>query len=395
MTKTAILVTTFLRDTLLFRCIESIEKYYPDVPIFIGDNGDDTPEKQKFFNGRKNCTYIILPFDLGVAGVRNEAIKRIPRSYKYLFIAEDDIVFDGGFKLETLKAILDHDSEIGIVGGYLKTSSSQEQHYEGMYRIEGDKHYMEKINSPKWNGLGDVKYCLCDFILNVFLMRLDVWHTGFKWDPQFKTALEHADFFMNLKYTIINKRPVQRKKAWKVAYTPDAWLWHLQGATTERYEGFRSRPVGFRLFGQKWGLRECWSDYNLAQPLYYETHRQVNFLKHTDSILIPHTWDCFDEKHLHLILKGREVTDGVTLGVLNDEAVRKFGVDCKESFEERHNTISSLPFVDSVIELTDGGLARDIQRMQVKPRYIVPFLKADKQALQDFFSVMGIGVIDL
>jgi len=43
MRDTAVLITTFLRDPLLFRCVESVREFYPTIPIFIGDNGHALP----------------------------------------------------------------------------------------------------------------------------------------------------------------------------------------------------------------------------------------------------------------------------------------------------------------------------------------------------------------
>jgi len=114
----AVLITAFLRDNLLFRCIKSIRRYYPDIPIFIGDNGKPSKRKDTFCS-EYDCTLFELPFDLGVAGVRNESLKRIPSKYKYLMICEDDVVFTADTKLETLKAIIDSDKRIGVRRAYM------------------------------------------------------------------------------------------------------------------------------------------------------------------------------------------------------------------------------------------------------------------------------------
>ena len=90
--RTAIIITTFLRDALLMRCVESIRKFYPDIPIFVGDNGNPDDKKTEFLKAAK-CTHFQLPFDLGVAGVRNETLKLIPPEYEYLMIIEDDTAF--------------------------------------------------------------------------------------------------------------------------------------------------------------------------------------------------------------------------------------------------------------------------------------------------------------
>ena len=242
MRDTAVLVTTFLRDELLFRCIESIRKYYSDISIFVGDNGTPDPDKTKFCSEYK-CEILELPFDLGVAGTRNEALKLIPQKYKYIVIVEDDIVFTEHTDLHVWRKILEAEKKIGIVGGLLKLTSTEDQHYEANTWIEGNTHYIEKITNPMWKASGDIKYFLCDLILNVFMMRKEVWDEV-KWDPQFKTAFEHSDFFLRLKYKtdeignpVFKKgKPILKKNAIKVAYTPDVWMFHKKDIRNSEYQ---------------------------------------------------------------------------------------------------------------------------------------------------------------
>jgi cytidyltransferase-like protein len=252
---TAVIITTFLRDDLLFRCIESVRKFYPDIAIFVGDNGNATDEKRAFCKSNR-CVYFALDFDLGVSGIRNETLKLIPETYKYLMILEDDLVFTEESKIEKLKDALEWKAENGICGCLLKLKDGREQHYEGNVWSEDDVHYVEKIRNPEWftteNG---TKYYLCNLILNVFLMRREVWRDN-PWDYQFKTALEHCDFFLG----------IQRKTNWKVAYTPDVSINHWQ-TMPEGYKEYRHRPVGWLLFQKKWGVDYWISDYNNERPL--------------------------------------------------------------------------------------------------------------------------------
>jgi len=258
MNNTAILVTTFLRDDCLFRCINSIRKYYPDIPIYVGDNGDPTQEKRDFCS-KHQCKLLELPFDLGVAGVRNESLKLIPEKYEYIIICEDDIVFTKNTDLDKWYQILQEDPEIGIVGGLLRRGNGAEQHYEANTWIENGTHYIEKIQNPDWKTTGNVKYFLCDLILNVFMMKRKVWKDC-QWDAQFKTAFEHSDFFLRIKYDT----------QWKVAYTPDMWMYHKDGIQTGRYNSFRKRPVGWQLFGKKWNVKFSVSSFNAKNPVSFE-----------------------------------------------------------------------------------------------------------------------------
>lgn len=256
--KTAIVVTTFLRDDLLRRCVDSIRQYYPTIPVFVGDNGHETDAKKAYLKER-NCRYFHLAFDLGVSGVRNETLKLIPNEYEYLYIVEDDCVFTEATRLDKLRDVLDDDPGIGLVGQTLILKTGKEQHYEAKVYCENRVHHIEKVIAPDWRTTtAGTTYTKYDLILNVFLMRRQVWLDN-PWDEQFKTALEHCDFFMGL----------QKNTKWKVAYTPDISLKHLPDAPGD-YNKYRGRPVGWTLFGKKWGLDYVVSDYNAENPLSYE-----------------------------------------------------------------------------------------------------------------------------
>jgi len=257
---TAILVTTFLRDECLFRCIKSIRKYYPEIAIFIGDNGYPDKGKKRFCTQHK-CKLFELPFDLGVSGVRNESLKLIPKKYKNIVICEDDIIFTNGTKLEGWKEILNKKKNIGIVGGLLKINDVKEQHYEANVKIENNTHYIQKIEYPEWEKIGKMRYFTCDLVLNVFMMKRVVWEKC-KWDNQFKTAFEHSDFFMRIKYDT----------PWKVAYTPDVWMYHKKDMGIKTgYAKYRERPAGWSLFGKKWNVKYSISSYNRVNPVVFDS----------------------------------------------------------------------------------------------------------------------------
>lgn len=260
MRDTAILITTFLRDDMLFRCVDSIREFYPSIQIFVGDNGRPSDEKTEFL-AERNATHLMVTFDCGVAGVRNESIALIPKSYKFLFVCEDDIVFTKDTKLAKLRKVLNASPKIGIASGMLKFADGKEQHYEGTHWIDGNTKYVRKLKDPEWLDAQGVKYCYCDLALNVFLMRRTVWERV-KWDAQFKTALEHADFFCSIKYSLKGGKATERKNPWRVAYVPEVWAYHKTGQESPEYMRYRQRAAGFQLFAAKWGVRYSDSDYN-------------------------------------------------------------------------------------------------------------------------------------
>lgn len=260
---TAIMVTTFLRDELLVRCIDSIREFYPDLPVFVGDNGNESDAKTAYLKS-KGCKHFHLPFDLGVSGVRNATLKLLPDVFDYIMVVEDDCVFTDKSDLTLFRDVLDHDPTIGLCGGTLILKTGKPQHYEAKVFCEDGVHHIERdIDPPAWETTArGTKFKIYNLILNVFMMRRQVWLDN-PWDEQFKTALEHCDFFMGL----------QRNTAWKVAYTPDTEIKHLP-ESPGNYKNYRGRPVGWSLFGKKWGLDYVVSDYNAECPLSYEAMGQ-------------------------------------------------------------------------------------------------------------------------
>jgi len=274
MDDTAVLITAFLRDNLLFRCIKSIRKFYPEIPIFIGDNGKPSKKKDVFCS-EYDCTHFELPFDLGVAGVRNESLKRIPSKYKYIMVCEDDVIFTTETKLETLRAIIGSDKRIGIAGGLIWLTSKKEQHYEGTIELDGENFNIKRIDNPDWKKIGDTKFYYCDLILNIFMMRRAVWD-DIKWDEKFKTVLEHEDFYLSLKYD--PKTRTLKKNPWRVTFTTDVSMYH-KPAENEEYLRYRRRPSGWVLFSKKWKVKYNYSDYNPGtdDPIVYATMGTIKY----------------------------------------------------------------------------------------------------------------------
>jgi len=249
-----VLITTFLRDDALFNCIKSIRKFYPDIAIFVADTGRESKEKGDLCS-EYNCTLIKVPFDSGVCRARNEGFKRIPDSYRYVFVCEDDIICTEETKIETLMQILEKKPLVGIVGGFLrkvKKYETKDQNYEATLRIENDTIYVEEVTNPDWEKIGNIEYFYCDIIPNVFLMRRDIWKQ-IKWDEQYKTTPEHTDFFLSLKMNT----------NWKVAFTDSMRMEHHdQVYGDHEYIAKRIRVDGYKLLAQKWGVKYYWNSWN-------------------------------------------------------------------------------------------------------------------------------------
>lgn len=262
MNDTAILVTTFLRDSILYRCIQSIRRYYPDIAIFVGDNGHPSKTKEEFC-AKERCELIELPFGIGVTGARNQGISRISRQYPYIVLVEDDIKFTLETKLEVWHTVLEAHPDIGVVGGRLLHPSKGGQHYEADVWIRDKTFYIRKVPNPQWHQINGIRYCFYDIVLNFFVMRREVWWDC-PWDEQFKVALEHADWFYELKQT----------GKWQVAYTPQVAAIHARPANIPEYDKYRWRRKAWTLFAQKWNVEWLDCDYNPRKFAFAELAQQ-------------------------------------------------------------------------------------------------------------------------
>jgi len=247
---TAILITTFMRDPALFTCLESIRKYYPDIAIYVGDNGK-VNQKKKDICKRHNSIYVKAPFDCGVGETRNRVLERMSKQYKYVVICEDDVLFTEETKLENWAVILDAKKDIGIVGGKLWKQNTG-FNYEAWMYAEKATLYIERIDKFDWK-VADIgiKYVYCDIVLNVFMMRREVWDSQ-KWDPEIKTWPEHEDFFFSVK----------KNTNWKVAYTDSTSMVHKSVAYDRDYAKYRMRTDGIKIFSKKWGIEYIWNSWH-------------------------------------------------------------------------------------------------------------------------------------
>jgi len=86
----SIICATIERPVLVTRFINSVRKFYQDIPIVIGDQSRDQEELAAFYK-RNNVQCLRLPFDCGVAYARNECIKAVKT--KFILLCDDDFVF--------------------------------------------------------------------------------------------------------------------------------------------------------------------------------------------------------------------------------------------------------------------------------------------------------------
>ena len=110
--KIAILITTFLRDNLLYKTIQSIvDNYTKDCIILIADQGYSDSEKDitiDYFASQIPLEYYKLSFDCGLAIARNFLVQKASEiGVPYCLIMPDSVQFTEVYNFEPLFNKLD------------------------------------------------------------------------------------------------------------------------------------------------------------------------------------------------------------------------------------------------------------------------------------------------
>ncbi len=236
----AIILTTFLRDELMYKVIQSVlDNWNEQYILFIGDQGHKTKMKDDYFKAfnKKKVRYYNLPFDCGLAYARNYLVKQANiKKMPHCLITADNIFFIAYYKFRSIIEFLDSDPCYGMVGFNIW--------YYWMFglKIKNDRFRLIKMNDVvQYN---DINYRKYDLIPNFFLAKTKTLIDN-PWDNRLKMT-EAIDFFWNIK---VNSK-------YKVFYTNciSAKRVHIREGEYKKYRN-RSTTNEFRkIVMKKWGL---------------------------------------------------------------------------------------------------------------------------------------------
>ena len=233
-----IVVVTFIRDHVLINCLNSIREFYPNISIYVIDQGKTSYHKEVFMY-KNNINHFRVPWDTGLSASRNIGCSIAKE--KYIMICDDDFIFTEETKLENWKIVLDDRPEVGLVAGQLITRG-QRWNYEYHLELFDNGYIMKEIRGIDWHKTNGIPFHYADLVLNFFLMRKETWN-DVSWDANYKIVHEHLNYFLDLKET-----------KWRVAYTPSVVARHDKGPAQDEYEILRASK------GRK---RESWRKYFL------------------------------------------------------------------------------------------------------------------------------------
>jgi len=239
--KTAIIITTFLREDLLIKSVQSIlDNWNPNYHIFVGNQSykTDNDKLQGFSNFgmnitdygygqlRDGITYYNLPFDCGLSYARNFLVKKAKeKGYEYCWISADSLLFTDKYDINNIIRFLDSNEKYGTIGFDINGRVP----WEGDIELIPNKHF--KLDCPKRPYLifeGNM-FQPVDIHRNFFIaktkMLIDI-----KWDENLKLA-EHIDWAYRVK-----------NKNWKSFYNIDISGKYIEYKPKE-YEKYRKRGL--------------------------------------------------------------------------------------------------------------------------------------------------------
>ena len=237
MDKVDFLIPTLDRPKCLDNLLSSIEIYYPEVNIYIADqgHGDENIIHKSF----RTSLFRLIIVDGGLSYARNYLVDQTEN--KYLLFLEDDFVFINRTDIKKMIDILESNAKIGVVGGMV-IENGQEIHFEHKWDKQGRtlRHIPDGDNYKEFKG---IKYKETESVLNFTLFRREVFN-DVRWDEDIKINGEHTDFFLRLKET-----------DWKIVYTPEVVI-ETRKIDTPEYRGMRRRKEFLKLMFQKHGIDE-------------------------------------------------------------------------------------------------------------------------------------------
>lgn len=227
--KPAIFINTFLRDDLLYRCVDSCLKYIPNSKLYITDNGRQNQEKDLFYSRLEEQGHFveIKDFNYPWRKAFDEKIDKCTEDF--IMKVDDDMYFTEPLDL-TIPA------DAGLMGGKVW------HEHRGIpspyiYNIEktGERRYT-------WTALDPDIFTYCDVTPDFWIARREIFN-DFRMDGTILVGQGgHEVFFMDIWHT---------DKDWRVVYNPNIVAMHEKGSNTEEYKSFRwGNPI---IYQKKYG----------------------------------------------------------------------------------------------------------------------------------------------
>ena len=184
--QTTFIIKTFERPKKLFALLNSIEKFYPEVPVIIIDDSKK-PIKKEWL---PHIQYVYTEYDIGLSEGRNRAVKLVKT--KYFVLLDDDLEFTEQTQIEIFVTLLKK-YNFDLIGGKYCDFGYNDPISAGFFQVYRKVLYISVYKYPS-----DVPDLVpVDVTQNFFLAKTDVIRKNL-WDSELKIG-EHESFFFNLK----------------------------------------------------------------------------------------------------------------------------------------------------------------------------------------------------
>jgi len=237
------MVKTLMRPEGLGKLLESIRRYYPELPVIVVDDSPEPyPEVSARFPFVHHQTF---PFDVGIGHCLNWVLDTVDADYVVLL--EDDFQFCEKTDIPRLVVPVKTGLYDIMGGGCMNMNNgAQLQRFVGRFRFvpvnEDDMTVeIDHFDVDQLQGITP-----CDVALNFFAARVDVLK-DLGWDEELKVA-RHMDFFLRA-----------RAAGLTVGYHPKVLIEHHTYQDSWQYAELRSQrlPTFQQMFYDKHGLTEA------------------------------------------------------------------------------------------------------------------------------------------
>lgn len=195
MNKLAILYTSFLRDELMYKTVQSIIDNAPDNSILlIGDQNPTTTKANKIYTlNKEKINYYGLDYDCGLSASRNILAQEAQKlGCDYCLLTADSINFTQKYNFEPIVKLLESDPKNAICGFSLKNRVNWEFNIR---LVEGDSFYLEVSNEHI--NFENIDFHKVEICREFFLAKTSVLNE-IKRDENLK-MMQHMDYFWRIK----------------------------------------------------------------------------------------------------------------------------------------------------------------------------------------------------
>lgn len=246
LSRTEIIVKSFMRHEVLWKFANSVRQFYPDVSIRIADDSFKSPQETNpgaaAVQSLPGVHWHAMPFDSGLPAGRNLAVRE--SSAEFVIVCDDDFLFTRDTDLAAMVVPL-VEQDLDLCGGIIRNDGRMAANWCGMLHINESPHRRELVMSPVDTPVEcchGVRLRRCHVTYNFFAARRDVL-LAHPWDERYKITSEHLDSFAQWWHDGLN-----------IAYTVDCICAHQAHKPFDRsYSQFRKRNQSHDLLS-KWNV---------------------------------------------------------------------------------------------------------------------------------------------